>query len=177
MKPRATLRALGAGILCLAAACGTAPETAPETAPPAAEGGAPPAAAVPAGDAPVADTPRTPPPGSAARRGVLDGLRAEMDRLHGRTLRFTVRHLAAADGWAWVEADPEDDAGGRYEGVAALLRERPDGWEVVEFMPGFGEREGTPHEDACRWFDDLLRRHPRVQPAILPAGDRPPCGG
>lgn len=98
-----------------------------------------------------------------------------MDRLHGRTLRFTVHHLLATDGWAWVEADPADDAGGRYERVAALLREGAGGWQVVEFMPGYGEREGTPHEDECRWFDDLLRRHPEVQAAILPAERRPPC--
>jgi hypothetical protein len=128
-----------------------------------------------AAPAPAAD-PHTPPPGSAERRAIFDALRADMQRRHGYILHFTARHLAVAGGWAWADVDPEDDAGGRYESVAALLRRGSEGWRVIEYLPGFGEREGTPLEDDCRWFQDLLRRRTSVPAAILPAAARPPCG-
>jgi hypothetical protein len=127
------------------------------------------------GDPAAADA-YTPPPGSAERRAIFDALRADMQRRHGLTLRFTTRHLAVAGAWAWTVVDPEDDAGGRHETVAVLLRSGADGWRVIEYMPGFGEREGTPLEDDCRWYQDLLRRHPSVPTAILPPAARPPCG-
>jgi hypothetical protein len=126
-------------------------------------------------DARVAAAAHTPPAGSAERRAIFDALRADMQRRHGFDLRFAARHLAVAGGWAWADADPEDADGGRHESVAVLLRRGADGWRVIEYMPGFGEREGTPLEDDCRWYQDLLRRRPSIPAAILPSAVRPPC--
>lgn len=124
----------------------------------------------------AADTVRTPAPGSAERRAILDALRTEMRRFDRRPVEFVVRHLRVQSGWAWLSADPRSPGGrSRYEREAALLVRRARGWEVAARMPAAGEREGTPLERDCAWFADLLTRFPSVPRAILPAAGRAAC--
>jgi hypothetical protein len=119
---------------------------------------------------------RTPPQGSAERKAILDAMRAERARFDTLPVVFVVRHLKVRGGWAWLEADPQSpDGSQRYEGEAALLRSQGGAWTVVERMPAFSEREGTPLEEDCAYFADLRRRNPGLPIDVLPPESRAPC--
>jgi hypothetical protein len=124
----------------------------------------------------TADTVRTPAPGTAERRAILDALRAEMRRFDRGPVEFVVRHLRVQSGWAWLAADPRSPGGrARYEREGALLVRRAGRWQVVARMPAGGEREGTPLERECAWFAHLLARFPSVPRAVLPAAGQAAC--
>ncbi|HSU16294.1 hypothetical protein [Longimicrobium sp.] len=123
-----------------------------------------------------ADSAHTPARGSAERAAIMDALRAHRRRFDARPVIFVVNHLRVQRGWAWAAVAPQSpDGRSRYEEESALLRLRAGRWQVVELMPAFGEREGTPDEEDCAWFQHLRRRLPAVPAAILPAEGRRPC--
>ncbi len=88
---------------------------------------------------------RTPAPGTAERRLILDTLRAEILRWHGLEVVFVVTHLKVKNGWAWAHTRPRSRDGlNHYEDIAALLREESGTWRVLELSAG---------------DDDSVRRH------------------
>jgi hypothetical protein len=128
------------------------------------------------GAAVQADSAHTPARGSAERQAIMDALRAHRRRFDARPVIFVVSHLRVQRGWAWAAVAPQSpDGRSRYEPESALLRLHAGRWAVVETMPAFGEREGTPDEEDCAWFQHLRRRLPAVPAAILPAEGRRPC--
>ena len=135
-----------------------------------------PSAPPPPSDSAARDTVRTPPQGSAERKAILDAMRAERARFDTLPVVFVVRWLKVRGGWAWLQADPQSPGGAqRYEGEAALLRNEGVAWRVVERMPAFGEREGTPLEEECAYFADLRRRNPALPIGVLPPEGRSAC--
>ena len=123
-----------------------------------------------------ADSAYTPARGSAERKAILDAMRAHRRRFDAQPVIFVVGHLRVQRGWAWLSVAPQSpDGRSKYEDESALLRRRAGRWEVVETMPAAGEREGTPLEDDCAWFQRLRRRLNAVPAAILPAEGRGPC--
>jgi len=139
---------------------------------PHAAGGAP----VEAPRAAQADSAYTPARGSAERKAILDAMRAHRRRFDAQPVIFVVGHLRVQRGWAWLSVAPQSpDGRSKYEDESALLRRRAGRWEVVETMSAAGEREGTPLEDDCAWFQRLRRRLAAVPAAILPAEGRRPC--
>lgn len=77
--------------------------------------------------------PVSPPPGSPARKLIMDALRAQIRELHEGEVVFVVKHLKIKDGWAWVHTLPQSpDGKNRYEDVSALLRKQGPAWEVAE---------------------------------------------
>ncbi|HVG45048.1 MAG TPA: hypothetical protein VM890_09975 [Longimicrobium sp.] len=126
--------------------------------------------------APQADSAYTPARGSAERKAILDAMRAHRRRFDAQPVIFVVGRLRVQRGWAWLSVAPQSpDGRSRYEDENALLRRRAGRWEVVEAMPAAGEREGTPLEDDCAWFQRLRRRLTAVPVAILPPEGRRPC--
>ena len=123
-----------------------------------------------------ADSAYTPARGSAERKAILDAMRAHRRRFDTQPVIFVVGHLRVQRGWAWLSVAPQSpDGRSKYEDESALLRRRAGRWEVVETMPAAGEREGTPLEDDCAWFQRLRRRLTSVPVAVLPAEGRRPC--
>jgi len=123
-----------------------------------------------------ADSAYTPARGSAERKAILDAMRAHRRRFDAQPVIFVVGHLRVQRGWAWLSVAPQSpDGRSKYEDESALLRRRAGRWEVVETMPAAGEREGTPLEDDCAWFQRLRRRLTSVPVAVLPAEGRRPC--
>src|SRR3954471_21664536 len=126
--------------------------------------------------APQADSAYTPGRGSAERKAILDAMRAHRRRFDPQPVVFVVSYLRVQRGWAWLSVRPQSpDGRSRFEDENALLRRRAGHWEVVEVMPAAGEREGTPLEEDCAWFQRLRQRLPAVPIAILPPVGRRPC--
>ena len=88
-----------------------------------------------------------PAPGTAQRRAILDALRPTIERQLGPNVEFVVRDIRIAQGWAFVNADPQRRGGGRIDGrrhfgddfdnmdgltVTALLRFRNGRWNLVD---------------------------------------------
>ena len=127
-------------------------------------------------NAPQADSAYTPGRGSAERKAILDAMRAHRRRFDSQPVVFVVSYLRVQRGWAWLSVRPQSSDGrSRFEDESALLRRRAGRWEVVEVMPAAGEREGTPLEEDCAWFQRLRQRLPAVPVAILPAEGRRRC--
>ena len=126
--------------------------------------------------APQADSAYTPARGSAERQAIMDALRAHRRRFDPQRVIFVVSYLRVQRGWAWASVLPQSpDGRSRYEDESTLLRRRTGRWEVVETMPAAGEREGTPTEEDCAWFQQLRRRFAALPAAVLPAEGRRPC--
>ena len=102
-----------------------------------------------------------PPPGSAERQAILDGLRSKGDL---KTRVFVVRWLKSGRGWAFVMTRPQSaDGTQHYEDEAALLQARAGGWQVVDQPCG---------EEACDFGKELARirrQHPAAPVPIFPA--------
>jgi len=112
-------------------------------------------------------TTRTPPPGSAERKAILDALRNEMRRIHGLQVVFVVQWLKVCNGWAWVQTLPQSpDGRDRFEDISALLAKGEKGWRVVE-LPCF-EVENADCIGAPEYFLRLKKRFPELPDAILP---------
>jgi hypothetical protein len=139
----------------------------------------PPAAPVGPGEATAGaqnDSAYTPARGGAERKAILDAMRAHRRRFDASPVIFVVSNLRVQRGWAWLAVEPQSpDGRSRFEGESALLRRRSGRWEVVEVMPAAGEREGTPLEDDCAWFQRLRGRFPAASRGIFPAEGRRPC--
>jgi hypothetical protein len=126
--------------------------------------------------APQADSAYTPARGSAERAAIMDAMRAHRRRFDPQRVIFVVSYLRVQRGWAWASVLPQSpDGHSHYEDESALLRRRAGRWEVVETMPAAGEREGTPTEEDCAWFQQLRRRFAALPAAVLPAEGRRPC--
>jgi len=126
--------------------------------------------------APQADSAYMPARGSAERAAILDAMRAHRRRFDPQRVIFVVSYLRVQRGWAWASVRPQSpDGRSHYEDESALLRRRAGRWEVVETMPAAGEREGTPTEEDCAWFQQLRWRLPALPTAVLPAEGRRPC--
>jgi len=106
--------------------------------------------------APAQQLPRSPAPGSPARRAILDALRPAVDRAIGESVIFADVHIAMEDGWAFVRAMPyklERVEGDTFRVLATapaadpyvygLLRGEGD-WKVVESATGVAPR-ATPY--------------------------------
>jgi hypothetical protein len=123
-----------------------------------------------------ADSAYTPARGGAERKAIMDAMRAHRRRFDARPVIFVVDYLRVQRGWAWLSVQPRSpDGRSQFEGESALLRRRAGRWEVVETMPAAGEREGTPLEDDCAWFQRLRVRFTSIPVAILPAEGRRRC--
>jgi hypothetical protein len=126
--------------------------------------------------APQADSAYTPARGSAERKAIMDALRAHRRQFDSQPVIFVAGYLRVQRGWAWISVRPQSpDGRSRFEDESALLRRSGGRWRVVEAMTAAGEREGTPLEDDCAWFQQLRRRFPAAPRAILPAEGRRPC--
>ena len=96
---------------------------------------------------------RTPGPGSAERKAVLDALRVPVEKELKRKVVFKVEALKLLGGWAFARGVPQqpggkamDYRGTRYEqqeetgafddGFSALLRLRAGKWTVVAYNIG-----------------------------------------
>ena len=92
-----------------------------------------------------------PPPGSALRREVLDGLRPAVEKQLGPGIEFKVTVIRVSRGWAFVVADPQHRGGRPIDGnrifgehfdnmdglrVDAVLRLRSRRWVVVDYGIG-----------------------------------------
>ncbi len=98
---------------------------------------------------------RTPPPGSAQRRAILDALRSAILRIHELEVVFLVEHMKVNHGWAWVLTRPRSKDGlNNYEDIAALLREEGHGWRVLELTGG--------------GLDEVQKRYPQAPTDIFP---------
>ncbi|HEX8242267.1 MAG TPA: hypothetical protein VF541_02180 [Longimicrobium sp.] len=123
-----------------------------------------------------ADSAHTPARGSAERSAIMNALRAHRRRFDARPVIFVVNYLRVQRGWAWAVVAPRSpDGRSQFEEESSLLRLRAGRWQVVEGMPAFGEREGTPDEEDCAWFQHLRRRFTSLPVAILPPEGRRPC--
>lgn len=121
-------------------------------------------------------SPHTPARGSAERMAIMDAMRAHRRQFDSQAVIFVVSYLRVQNGWAWLTVAPQSPDGRQhYEEESALLRLRSGQWRVVEEMPAFGEREGTPDEEDCAWFAHLRRRFPGLPVAVLPPEGRHPC--
>ena len=139
-------------------------------------GGATDAAHVRRAHAAQADSAYTPARGGEERKAIMDAMRAHRRRFDPQPVIFVVSYLRAQRGWAWLSVRPQSSDGrSRYEDESALLRRRAGRWEVVESMPAAGEREGTPLEEDCAWFQRLRGRFPSLPRAVLPPDGRRPC--
>jgi hypothetical protein len=126
--------------------------------------------------APQADSAYTPARGSAERKGIMDAMRAHRRQFDPQPVIFVAGYLRVQRGWAWISVRPQSpDGRSQFEDESALLRRSGGRWRVVEAMTAAGEREGTPLEDDCAWFQQLRRRFPAAPRAILPAEGRRPC--
>ncbi|MEO8200074.1 MAG: hypothetical protein ABI679_06080 [Gemmatimonadota bacterium] len=111
----------------------------------------------------------TPPIGSAARRSIMDALRAHL----GVESKFQVQHLRMTRRWAYLRAGELADIEGESQetdlSVAALLeRETSNGrWTVVESWTLPGEQYQSFQE-----FTRLVRE--RQARDTIPAGLFPP---
>jgi hypothetical protein len=89
--------------------------------------------------------------GTAQRRAILDALRPTIARRVGPNVEFVVHDIRIAQGWAFVNADPQRRGGGRIDGrqyfgedfdnmdglaVTALLRFRDGRWNLVDHAIG-----------------------------------------
>lgn len=107
-----------------------------------------------------------PPPGNPLRRAVLDALRNELERFHGKRLVFKVIHLKVKDGWAWVHTQPQSPDGmERYEDVSALLNNKDGAWNVME-MP-CTEVDNPDCLNCPEYFTGLKKRFPKVPVEIF----------
>jgi hypothetical protein len=123
-----------------------------------------------------ADSAYTPARGSAERKAIMDAMRAHRRQFDPQPVIFVAGYLRVQRGWAWISVRPQSpDGRSRFEDESALLRRSGGRWRVVEAMTAAGEREGTPLEDDCAWFQQLRRRFPAAPRAILPAEGRRPC--
>ena len=92
-----------------------------------------------------------PPPGSALRRAVLDGLRPAIEQRLGPTVEFKVTLVRVQGDWAFVVADPQRRGGKSIDGarifgenfgnmdglrVDAVLRKQHGRWVVVDHAIG-----------------------------------------
>ncbi len=72
-------------------------------------------------------------PGPAQRKAILDTLREEIKRRHGREVVFVVRNLNVLHEWAWLNAvSRSPDGNHEYGDVSGLLGKRGAAWEVIE---------------------------------------------
>lgn len=92
-----------------------------------------------------------PPPGSALRKAVLDGLRPAVERRLGPNVEFQVTLLRVQRDWAFVVVDPRRRGGKLIDGrkifgehfdnmdglrVDAVLRKRGHRWVLVDHAIG-----------------------------------------
>ena len=101
----------------------------------------------------LAQSVRTPAPGSAERAAIMDALRAPAKKDFGRTVIFKVERLRVAGDWAYARVSPTLPDGGeidysktkyrdQVEAGAfdpqgeALLRREDDEWKVLEWAFG-----------------------------------------
>jgi len=92
-----------------------------------------------------------PPPGSALRKSVLDGLRPAIERRLGPNVEFKVTLVRVQGQWAFVVADPQHKGGKPIDGqrifgedfgnmdglrVDAVLRKQRGRWTVVDHSIG-----------------------------------------
>ena len=92
-----------------------------------------------------------PPPGSALRQAILNGLRPAVERRLGRNVEFQVTLIRVQRDWAFVIVDPQRQGGKQIDGrqifggdfenmdglrVDAVLRKRGHRWAVVDHAIG-----------------------------------------
>ena len=78
----------------------------------------------------LAQSASTPPAGSPERKAIMDAMRAKGND-QNRVL--VVQRLRMANGWAWLDAEPQSRDGlNRYEAESALLRRTGSRWAVVD---------------------------------------------
>lgn len=110
----------------------------------------------------------TPQAGSAARAGILDGVRPLAENILQTPVVFVVRTMNVSNSWAFVALDPQHPGGGRidpastpldmreHDGLTiyALLRNTGSGWQMVDWSIGptdaawapWASRFGAPAE-------------------------------
>lgn len=92
-----------------------------------------------------------PPPGSALRKSVLEGLRPPVEKRLGPNVEFKVTVIRVEHDWAFVVADPQRKGGKPIDGrrifgedfenmdglrVDAVLRKQAGRWKVVDHAIG-----------------------------------------
>jgi hypothetical protein len=119
-----------------------------------------------------AEKPRTPKAGSPERKAIMDALRIivkKNDAFDGKDLVFVVSHLKVQDGWAWVEAGPQDrKTGGMLaEDGYWLLQLQKGVWKEVRYpenLEAFRERG----EGYTEFVKKLRKANPAVPLEIFP---------
>jgi len=92
-----------------------------------------------------------PPPGSAVRQAVLDGLRPTIEKRLGQRVEFNVALIRVQGDWAFVIADPQRRGGKPIDGrnifgddfsnmdglrVDAVMRKQKGRWTVIDHAIG-----------------------------------------
>lgn len=118
----------------------------------------------------IAQTPHTPPPGSAERRAILTAMRMKIKELHGLDVVFVVRAMNVSGGWAWVHTMPRSADGlSRYEDFYALLRKVKGEWRIAEIP--CTEPDNPECIESPDYFRRLVRRFPGVPSTIFLEAD------
>ncbi len=101
---------------------------------------------------------RTPPPGSAERKEIMDALRIPAEKDLGQPVAFVVGQLRVSGSWAFARVEPQRPDGSKIDysktryaeaqregmfdaGGEALLRRRGGEWEVVHWRFGGTDTE------------------------------------
>lgn len=96
---------------------------------------------------------RTPAPGSAERKAIMDALRAPVEKELNKKVVFKVDHLKVLDGWAFMRGVPQQPGGRKMDyrnspyqeaisdgafddWICALLRKEGAKWRVVKYVIG-----------------------------------------
>jgi hypothetical protein len=119
-----------------------------------------------------ADVLHEPKAGSPERKAIMDGLRATLkanDAFKGKDVVFVVRHLKVHNGWAWVEAGPQDRKTGKMltDDGQWLLKLKKGVWKDVvypENLESFYERGEGYKEFVAK----LRKQIPDVPADIFP---------
>jgi hypothetical protein len=99
------------------------------------------------------DAPQTPKPNSSERKAIIDSLRVPVEKQLKQKVVFRIRHLRVQNGWAFLEAVPQQpdgkpvdytitphrtafEAGAFEDAILGLLRKEKGEWRVVVYDIG-----------------------------------------
>lgn len=116
-----------------------------------------------------ADEVHEPAKGSAERKAIMDALRA--DWFPKQEVVFVVNYLRVHNGWAWIDASPQDAKGVPVsEGGTTLLQKQKDGWRVIDLskIPEDPKNPLGMQEASPGFIKNLRKVYPDIPVDIFP---------